>query len=97
MDMPDGNNNKKTEIKERSKTQFQKYALYFEKKKTKSDNAKIFKEVKFNKIQLDKSDIITKFFEPFTKKNLSLLMNQEKSNMLSQKNTCSLFFFGTFK
>jgi hypothetical protein len=53
MDMPDGNNNKKTEIKERSNTQFQKYALYFEKKKTKSDNAKIFKEVKFNKIQLD--------------------------------------------
>ena len=52
--MPNGKHNKiETQIKERSRSQSQKYALYYEKNKTKSDNAKIFKEVKFNKMQID--------------------------------------------
>ena len=39
--MPKGKHNKtETQIKERSRSQSQKYALYYEKNKTKSDNAK---------------------------------------------------------
>jgi hypothetical protein len=37
--MPNGNNNKiETQIKERSRNQYQKYAFYFGKNKIKSEN-----------------------------------------------------------
>ena len=60
LNIPNGNNNRiETEIKERSRAQSQKHPLYFEKNKPKSDNTKIFKEVKFSKMQMRKKLLLT--------------------------------------
>ena len=60
LNIPNGNINKiENEIKERSRAQSQKHPLHFEKNKTKTDNTKIFKEVKFNKMRTKKKLMIT--------------------------------------
>ena len=66
--MPNGNKYKmETQIKERTRNQDQKYAFYFCKNKIKSDNAKIFMEVKFNKMQIDNGQL-PKFLTHLPKK-----------------------------